>query len=81
MRLARHALGVGFQHAYPAVKSQPNVDTAKNTAGKNIYFQQVTKQQIRRTGQNQQRGDVPEQMLSQTQLILDKAVTNLCKQR
>ena len=78
---ARHALGIGFQHANAAVKGQADVDPAEDAAQQDVNFQQMAEQQIRRTGEDQQRGDIPEQMFAQPQLILDKAIANLRKQR
>ena len=81
LALARHALGIGFQHANAAVKGQADVDPAEDAAQQDVNFQQMAEQQIRRTGEDQQRGDIPEQMFAQPQLILDKAIANLRKQR
>ena len=60
MRLARHALSVRFQYTDPAVKGQPNVEAAKKATNQDVDFQKVAKEQICRTGENEQYGDIPE---------------------
>ena len=81
LALTRHPLGVRFQHADAAVKGQTDIDPAKDAAQQDVDFQQVAEQQIRRTREDQQRGDIPEQMFAQPQLVLDKSIANLRKQR
>lgn len=81
LALTRHALGVGFQHANAAVKGQADVDPAEDAAQQDVNLQQVAEQQIRRTGEDQQRGDIPEQMFAQPQFVLNETIANLRKQR
>ena len=81
LALARDALGVGLQYADTAVEGQSDINPAEDAAEQDVNFEQIAKQHIGRAGEDQQNGNVPEQIFTQAEFVLYKAITHLREKR